>query len=142
MHHIIKIETGCPHTDDYMRFLDFMRIGESLDGLQDDSKTQGCEEHCVDQSPHHLSTDPPKGVFICRLCFLSEAHLRKHALVFPHWLFGICYILVGHFYSISHGGSDISTSLFGINSSKILTHFLGWCAHLILHTASCVISVR
>uniref|UniRef100_A0A8C8GJZ5 Uncharacterized protein n=1 Tax=Oncorhynchus tshawytscha TaxID=74940 RepID=A0A8C8GJZ5_ONCTS len=63
-----------PHTDNYMGFLDFMWVGESLDGLQYYGKTESCEEHCVDQSPHHLSPDPSECVFICRLCFLSEAH--------------------------------------------------------------------
>uniref|UniRef100_A0A674E5S4 Uncharacterized protein n=1 Tax=Salmo trutta TaxID=8032 RepID=A0A674E5S4_SALTR len=63
-----------PHTDNYMGFLDFMWVGESLDGLQYYGETESCEEHSVDQSPHHLSPDPSEGVFICRLCFLSKAH--------------------------------------------------------------------
>uniref|UniRef100_A0A8C8MK10 Uncharacterized protein n=1 Tax=Oncorhynchus tshawytscha TaxID=74940 RepID=A0A8C8MK10_ONCTS len=78
-------EPGGPHTDYYMGFLDFMWVGEPLDGLQDNGETESCEEHCVYESPHHLRPDPSERVFICRLRLLSEAHryqshnqLRQH----------------------------------------------------------------
>uniref|UniRef100_A0A8C6P094 Uncharacterized protein n=1 Tax=Nothobranchius furzeri TaxID=105023 RepID=A0A8C6P094_NOTFU len=59
---------------DHHRPLDLMRLGETLDHLQDNGEAQRREEDGVDQSPHHLRPDPAEGVLIGRVGFLGEPH--------------------------------------------------------------------
>uniref|UniRef100_A0A8D0CPE7 Uncharacterized protein n=1 Tax=Sander lucioperca TaxID=283035 RepID=A0A8D0CPE7_SANLU len=56
------------------RTIDLIGLGKTLDSLQDDGEAQRREEDGVDQSPHHLRPDPPEGVFVGRMGFLSESH--------------------------------------------------------------------
>lgn len=67
-------KTRSSNTNDNFRALYFMWFSKSLDCLQDDSKAESCKKYSVNQSPHHLRTDPSKGIFICCLSFFSKTH--------------------------------------------------------------------
>lgn len=52
--------------------LDLVGLGETLDRLQDDGEAQRREKDGIDQSPHHLRSDPAEGVLVGRLGFFRE----------------------------------------------------------------------
>uniref|UniRef100_A0A3P8R093 Uncharacterized protein n=1 Tax=Astatotilapia calliptera TaxID=8154 RepID=A0A3P8R093_ASTCA len=52
--------------------LDLVGLGETLDRLQDDGEAQRREKDGIDQSPHHLRSDPAEGVLVGRLGFFRH----------------------------------------------------------------------
>uniref|UniRef100_A0A8C3PUL5 Uncharacterized protein n=1 Tax=Chrysolophus pictus TaxID=9089 RepID=A0A8C3PUL5_CHRPC len=63
-----------PDGDDHQRLLDLVRLGEALDGLQQDGEAKGGEEDGVDQGAHHLGAHPAEGVLLGGAGALGEAH--------------------------------------------------------------------
>uniref|UniRef100_A0A3B3YDZ1 Uncharacterized protein n=1 Tax=Poecilia mexicana TaxID=48701 RepID=A0A3B3YDZ1_9TELE len=54
--------------------VDLLGFGEALDGFQDDGEAQRREKDSVDQSPHHLRSDPSECVFLSRVGSFGKPH--------------------------------------------------------------------
>uniref|UniRef100_A0A3Q2VV20 Uncharacterized protein n=2 Tax=Haplochromini TaxID=319058 RepID=A0A3Q2VV20_HAPBU len=56
--------------------LDLVGLGETLDRLQDDGEAQRREKDGIDQSPHHLRSDPAEGVLSHDECHPTDHHFH------------------------------------------------------------------
>lgn len=66
-----------PDGDHNERLLDRMRLGEALDGLEQNGEAEGGEEDGVDEGAHHLGADPAERVLVGGLGALGEPHRHQ-----------------------------------------------------------------